>query len=173
MPPSSKKPSERRRYHATTLSKIMPSLTRKVTSKQGMLFGAMINDWTSIMGSYYSQIMVPVRISFPPKKKTGGTLWIKTTSAASMEIQQLQQQLIERVNGFFGYGAIEKFRIIHDSSALRHRQETVKKSTKHLSPKQQQDIQQQTTSTLKDIEDPELKAILERLGKAVFTKNKT
>lgn len=166
------KPSAVRRNYVASLSKIMPSLTRKVTSKQGMAFGALINDWAHIMGPYYSELMIPVKLAFPPKKKNGGTLHIKTTSAASMEIQHLEKQLIERVNSFFGYRAIEKFRIIHDSSALRHRKESVKASPRPLTKNEKDRIEAQTMNSVSTVEDEELKEILSRLGRAIMEKNK-
>ena len=65
------------------------------------------------------QGVLPESIRFPPGKKSGGTLTLLVEGAHAPLIQHLAPMIIERVNRFFGYEAID--RIVFRQGRCRRR----------------------------------------------------
>ena len=61
-----------------------------------------------IVGERYAKVSSPESIRFPPGKKAGGVLTLLVEGAHAPLIQHLAPMIIERVNRFFGYAAINR-----------------------------------------------------------------
>jgi hypothetical protein len=65
-------------------------VTRPVFGKHGFAGGTLVADWPAIVGSAVAAHTLPLRIKFPPKDRTDGTLVIKVASSAfATELQHL------------------------------------------------------------------------------------
>lgn len=82
-------------------------VTTPIRRKRGLAEAALISNWPDIIGSALAKECVPLRIARGPDG-TGGTLHIKVSGALALELQHLQPQVIERINGYFGYQAIAR-----------------------------------------------------------------
>lgn len=139
-------------------------ITKPVFGKHGFISGALVLDWPAIVGSAVASHTLPLRIKFPPKERSGGTLEIKVASSAfATEIQHLEPLVLERINGHFGWAAVARIK-------LRHGPLPVKKKNEVKSPEPTPEAAERLARTIEKVEDPELRAVLERLGRHVAAK---
>ena len=82
-------------------------VTGPIRRKRGLSEAALISDWPDIIGAALAAECVPVRIA-RGADGTGGTLHIRVSGVLALELQHLQPQVIERINGYFGYQAISR-----------------------------------------------------------------
>jgi hypothetical protein len=54
----------------------------------------------------------PIKLAFPRGQATLGTLHVRVTGPFALELQHLTPQVIERINGFFGYAAVGRLALI-------------------------------------------------------------
>lgn len=87
------------------------------------------------------------------------TLVLRVEPAFGLEIQHLAPQLIERVNVYFGYGAVGKLRIVQAPLPPLH--ETA--ATLAVCPPDEAD---RIETVVEPVTDERLKSALARLGKA-------
>ncbi|MDD3182038.1 MAG: DciA family protein [Alphaproteobacteria bacterium] len=150
-------------------------IARTAMGKDWNLYASLLERWTEIVGPDYAQETTPVKISFPHGKKTdekwaggqraGGTLTIRLPQGLSLAFTHHAEQVRSRINTFFGYEAIE--RITLKPFYPTH--------GKPLAPPQRT-LSSQEIATLKegtkDIENNELRDILEQLGTSVLANQK-
>ncbi|ALG72491.1 hypothetical protein VY88_32765 [Azospirillum thiophilum] len=143
----------------------VPDVAGKVLGKRGLAFGALITDWPSIVGQQLSLRTAPDKLSFPRGKREEATLHIRAMGAIALELQHLEPQIIERINGFFGYRAVARIKLIHaalpssPSPVVRPRALTT-------------DEEIGITATTAAVEDEELRATLERFGRSLMARPK-
>ncbi|WP_372394351.1 DciA family protein [Azospirillum sp. HJ39] len=143
----------------------VPDVAGKVLGKRGLAFGALITDWPSIVGQQLSLRTAPDKLSFPRGKREEATLHIRAMGAIALELQHLEPQIIERINGFFGYRAVARIKLIHaalpsaPSPVVRPRALTM-------------DEEIGITATTAAVEDEELRATLERFGRSLMARPK-
>jgi hypothetical protein len=89
---------------------MLPEIAGKVLGKKGLGFGVLITDWEMIVGPDMARRATPIRLAFPPGRRECGTLHLRVAGGFAVELQHTAPQLIERVNAFFGYRAIEALR---------------------------------------------------------------
>ena len=121
----------------------------------GFVQGSIVSRWPDIVGERYAKVSSPESIRFPAGKKAGGVLTLLVDGAHAPLIQHLAPMIMERVNRFFGYAAIN--RIVfrqgkpHAPPAAPERPE--------LRP-----VPKALGEGLREIADPELRACLESLA---------
>ena len=148
------------------LSAVLSRITRPLFGKRGLADGAIAREWTQIVGPMIALHSQPERLSFKNRERHHGLLHLRVDhSAMATELQHLETQLLERINGYFGYKAVAKMRFIHGPLAETPFQH--KSSSSAPTPKQNSIV----TDTVKCIEDPELRDSLNRLGNAVHQDN--
>ncbi len=145
------------------IGQTVPEVAGKALGKRGLAFGALINDWPSIVGHQLSLRTAPDKLSFPRGKREDAVLHIRAMGAIALELQHLEPQIIERINGFFGYRAVAKIKLIHaapltiQKPAVRPRDLTMDEELSVMT----------TTAT---VEDEELRATLERFGRSLLAR---
>lgn len=139
-------------------------VTKPVFGRHGFANGALVLDWPAIVGSAVAAHTLPLRIRFPPRERSGGTLEIKVANSAfATELQHLEPLVLERINGYFGWAAVARIR-------LRHGPLPVRKVTAMAAPTPSPAAEERLAKTLERVEDPQLRAVLERLGRYVVAK---
>jgi hypothetical protein len=98
------------------LDKHFKALTQAVYERHGFAYGEILAQWEAIMGERLSEHTRPLRIRWPKQpssaRKYGGVLIIQTNPGFALELQYEVPRLIERVNSYFGYGAIAGVKIV-------------------------------------------------------------
>lgn len=131
---------------------------------QGFYESRIILDWEKIMGGPLSLQTHPQKISFSKGKRGEGTLVLLVTSAIAPEIMHLSPQIIERINGYFGYKAVQKIILKH--ATFKKKIYFSKEETSVQSAYQEESVK--LLKFLEDIPDQNLKNSLSKLGKALI-----
>ncbi len=92
-----------------TIGALTERVAKPALGKRGFAGGEILKRWPEIVGSDLATFAVPLEVKFPRGKNAGATLLLRIASGAAAAMLQLKTPLIlERVNGFFGYAAIDK-----------------------------------------------------------------
>ncbi|HLN22545.1 MAG TPA: DciA family protein [Patescibacteria group bacterium] len=156
------KPAEDRRGSAgpRSIAETTARLTRKPMGKRGFAEAALVADWVAIVGSMIGLSTLPLRVSFPPGERIGGTLHIRVSSGAiATQLQHQEPLIVQRINGHFGYGAVA--RLAMTQGPLPKRKVRRPPKPPELTPAAEHDLQDR----LAVVEDPELREVLARLGR--------
>ncbi|MDF1792527.1 MAG: DciA family protein [Thalassobaculaceae bacterium] len=100
-----------RRGGMRALSYLAPGLTDPLFRKRGFVEGRIPRDWPLIVGTDLARFCVPESLDFPRGRRDGATLRVVALSGRALEIQHLAPQIIERVNGHFGWAAVARLTI--------------------------------------------------------------
>jgi hypothetical protein len=121
----------------------------------GFVQSSIVSRWGEIVGERYAKVSSPESIRFPAGKKAGGVLTLLVDGAHAPLIQHLTPLIIERVNRFFGYGAIN--RIVFKQG--KPPAPPARPERPQLRP-----VPKELGDGLREIADPELRACLESLA---------
>ncbi len=141
-----------------TISASVEKITKPIFGKRGFGEAAIVTDWPHIVGATLARHTVPEQISFPRSGRTNGMLKLKIDSSAlALELQHLTPQLIDKINTYFGYGAVGRIQIVQ--GPVPEQQPPERESTPV-----REDTRRELDQRLVFVLDPELKAALSALG---------
>ncbi len=154
------KPGHRRRRFEA-LSANLGRLTARAMGRRGFAQGAVVRDWPVIVGDVLARQSAPERILYPRGAKTGGTLHLRVANPGlALELQHLEPMVLDRVNGYFGFRAVEKVKILQAPLPSDDEPATPRRA---LTAAEVAALKRDLTG----VEDAELRASLERLGTAI------
>ncbi|MEA3389887.1 MAG: DciA family protein [Pseudomonadota bacterium] len=154
-------PEERPRIGGPrAIADLMPDIGRAAFRKFGFVQSSIVTRWAEIAGSHYASISMPESIRFPVGKKAGGTLQLTVMSGHAPMIQHMLPDIVERVNRFFGYAAVAKV-------ALRQGDVLPAQPERRPPPRNLKPVPVELGDSLRDIGDPELRAVLESLAQGL------
>lgn len=138
----------------------MPEVGRTAFRRFGFVQSSVVTRWPEIVGAKYAQVCAPEAIRFPPGEKSEGILQLVVVPAHAPMVQHVLPEIIDRVNRFFGYQAVAKAKL---------RQGAVKPPSagKTTAPPSLRPIPMELGESLRDIGDPELRAVLESLARSM------
>lgn len=157
--------SPKRASFARAVGSFVPRLTRKVFEKFGFSTASLITDWPEIVGADIAQWTEPERLRWPrlpanadaadEARRPSATLVLRVEPARALDVEYRRRQIVERINGYFGYRAVGDLRIVQAPLAPRDtpRDVLVRKPTTSVQP----------SPELAAIADEPLKAALARL----------
>jgi len=137
--------------------------TSPIRRKRGFFEASVFSDWTAIVGPDLRDQCVPLRLSRGPEGE-GGTLHVRVTGPLALELQHLEPQVIERINGFYGFRAIARLRMHQGPIAT-----PIKKRTP-LPPKATDEDMATLEQQLDSVTDPELRRALKGLGESIMAR---
>ena len=117
-------PAPGQRVYARALGTYIPKLTRKAFEKYGFSAASLLTDWAQIVGEETASYTAPERLKWPrsvgihgdveagAEGRPGATLLLRADPARALELQYQAQQILERINGYFGYRAVAELRIL-------------------------------------------------------------
>ena len=161
---SSAPPRSRR---TTALATLVARATKPVFRQRGLADGAVLRDWPKIVGPELARRCIPERVRYPRGERSEGTLHLRVESGGlATELQHLEPLLIERINGYFGYRAVARLRLVQGP--------IVAAETPENAPPQPLDAAEQARigRVVAEIEDPDLRRALSGLGAAVATRRR-
>lgn len=143
-------------------------LSKSVFGKRGFAEAGLVTGWENIVGPALAENCWPDRLTFPPGRRDGGTLRILASGGLALELQHMEPQLLERINGHFGYRAIERMVIVH---APPGRKSAGKDSKSEDQPRRapDPDARAAVEKAVAAVDDPEIRDALARLGRAVIS----
>lgn len=148
------------------IGRTLPDIAGDALGKRGLAFAALIAEWDEIVGRRLGARTLPEKLVFPKGKRAEATLHIRVEGAFALEIQHLEPQILERLNGFLGFRAVVALRLINATLPIRSpRGVTLRPPTRAES--------ERIAAAAAGIEDPELRATLERFGTSLTTRPKS
>lgn len=96
---------------AVRLGDLVQKTLDPVVKKRGFASTRLLADWETVVGARIAGLGVPEALKFSRGRDAGGTLLIGCTSGDALDLQHLQPQLIERVNAYLGWRAVEAVRL--------------------------------------------------------------
>ena len=129
--------------------------------RRGLAEARMLTDWPLVVGPALGTRCQPVRLTRGGDGR-GGVLTVHIGSASALELQHSAPQVIERINGFFGYPAVAGLRVI---------QAPPPRPVKPRAPARQRALAAAELAALEGtvagIGDPDLRSALGALGRTV------
>lgn len=155
-------------------SKSIEPMLKKLLGPNGFANIDIVKNWKSIAGEELGAHTLPQKIEFTKDKRTDGTLYLMTSSGAyALEIQHKANIIIEKINTYFGYRAVQKIKIIQNQSDVFDLDENgVNIADIEKKKLVTQDEQNYIDSITQDITDEQLKVRLERLARAIIISQK-
>jgi hypothetical protein len=141
---------------------LMPQVGRTAFRRYGFVQSSVVTRWPEIVGPEHAKVSAPEAIRFPPGERSEGILQIVVAPAHAPIIQHVIPEIIERVNRFFGYRAVAKVKM--RQGAVQQRDVEAEKGAR---PPELKPIPMELGDSLRDIGDPELRAVLEGLARTM------
>ena len=154
-----KKPSPpaERSGRTRSVAELVPDIGGQAFKRFGFTQSAVLARWEEIVGPQYAGHSRPESLSFPRGQKDGGTLKVAVSGALAPMLRHVEPQVIERVNRVLGYAAVAKIMLRQADFDTRVAPP----------PPPPAELAPETRSTLRDVADPELRASLESLARAL------
>ncbi|MFZ9394938.1 MAG: DUF721 domain-containing protein [Erythrobacter sp.] len=147
-----------------SIGELMPQIGRTAFRRFGFVQSSVVTRWHEIVGPVHARVCAPEAIRFPPGEKTDGILQLVVVPAHAPLIQQVIPEIMERVNRFFGYKAVARVKL-RQGEVKPIRAEAPAAPPPSLKP-----IPLELGDSLRDIGDPELRAVLESLAQSLADK---
>ncbi len=146
---------------AKPVADLVPQIGRAAFRRFGFVQSSVVTRWPEIVGPQHAKVCAPESIRFPPGEKSDGILQLVVLPAHAPLIQHVIPEIIERVNRFFGYRAVARAKIRQGAVKPPNAEE------KRTAPPSLKPIPMELGDSLRDIGDPELRAVLESLARSV------
>lgn len=145
------------RVGSLILDKITP-----ICQQNGFIQARILLEWEYIVTPQFAQFCIPIKVTFPNNQRNNGRLFLRTTSSMATEISYLEPHILNRINQYFGYGAINKISLFQGPIPTKN---TPKKNTPIPISDAKHSILEKEVQL---IEDDRLRAALLSLGKGIF-----
>jgi hypothetical protein len=158
--------SERRRGKMRSVGRELPRIAGAALGKRGLGEAHLLAEWNSVVGEQLAGETLPVKLSFPTGGRKNGVLKLRVSSAAALSVQHREPQILERINGFFGYGAVARLALVQGPIPERvrrgppTRRPLTSEEAAHLAAR------------IAQVPDLKLKSALERLGTAILSERR-
>lgn len=157
---------------AKSLSQHLPGLLRKSFERYGFAYADILSQWPAIVGGTLAGVTQPERIVWPRRpedpdepqvrrRKSGGSLVVRAAPAHALEVQHRAADLIERINRFYGYGAIAEVKVVQ--GVIAHGPGSEPPPNLRLDERSERMLRAETAG----IGDERLRESLRRLGRGV------
>ena len=150
---------ERKQSYFKKVGNSLQKILDKSTKEKNFIEVSLIKKWKEIIGNDIAKFCWPTKIIFSEIKNSNGTIFLKTMRGRSMEIEFKNEEIIEKLNQYFGYKAISKISIVQDFDI----KDTYKKSK--IFKKRDKNTQSEITNKVKK---EDIKIALKRLNKTLF-----
>jgi hypothetical protein len=134
LPPSAPRfaaPPTARFVPTKTVGSFVPTLTKKAFEKFGFSAATLITDWARIAGTELAQYTMPDKLKWPrgadasgiyedEGERRGATLILRVDPARALDVEYRARQIMDRINAYFGYRAVETIRLVQAPLSLLH-----------------------------------------------------
>ncbi|WP_067682381.1 DUF721 domain-containing protein [Tsuneonella dongtanensis] len=149
---------------ARSIAELTPQVGRTAFRRFGFVQSSVVTRWPEIVGEHHAKVCTPEAIRFPPGEKADGILQLVVLPAHAPLIQHVIPEIMERVNRFFGYKAVARVKL-RQGAVQPPRVEARPAAPPSLKP-----VPIELGDSLRDVGDPELRAVLESLARTLGAK---
>jgi len=150
------------------IGELTPAIGRTAFRRFGFVQSSVVTRWGEIVGPVHAQHCQPESIRFPPGEKADGILQLVVSPGHATLIQHVTEDIIERVNRFFGYRAVARVKIRQGEVQNSGGTNSPQRAAPSLRP-----IPMELGDSLRDIGDPELRTVLESLARSMSAADDT
>ena len=143
------------------LPDLLSSLLDPTARRRGLAEAKLLTEWPTIVGPGLAGRCQPIRLDKSADRQ-GGVLVLHVAGTAALELQHSELQVLERINGFFGYPAVSRLRLMQ---APPRRSSSLRAPPVNRSVSAADEIE--VTEAVQGIRDPGLRAALADLGRAL------
>lgn len=97
------------------MQSLLPENAKKILKKDGFVHFEIIKNWKNIIGEKMLKDVTPVKIK---KINNENILSINVNKSVMIEIEYSRDQIIERINSYLGFNAINKIQILSKNSSI-------------------------------------------------------
>ena len=160
---------KRTNYEPLAVAKNIRPLIQQLLGKKGIMQLEILSHWSDIVGADLAAYSFPEKIEFRQNTKSGGVAHLIVPSGAfALELQHREQQIVAKINTYFGYNAISGIRIRQDGEfdfeLCSPKSKKEKNAPLLVSEEEKKYIEEMSS----DVKDDKLKEILIKLGYSVF-----
>lgn len=147
--------------HASgSLARAVAGILDPAARRRGFAAASLLADWPAIVGTALARRCQPAALQ-PARGSAGGTLVLHATGAAALEVQHAIPQLVERINGHFGFRAVRHVRLVQ--APLPPRPVPAPSAARALTDQEAAQVE----ATVASVGDDDLRDALARLGRSI------
>ncbi|HUD52763.1 DUF721 domain-containing protein [Parvibaculum sp.] len=156
------------RYQTPPIGARVPAITRDIFRKRGFSQSHILAHWPAIIGEALAEYCSPEKLAFPRTPNEGrgpqgsATLTVRVDGPIALEIRHLEPQIVERINGYYGYTAVARLKLVQ--GPLPPRPKSRRRKFRPLTQGERDAL----VRSLDPIGEPALKSALERLGQRIL-----
>ncbi len=145
---------------------------RRAGESRGFAVSRLLTHWAEIVGQDIASIAQPVKVGYA-KGGFGATLTVLTTGPQAAMLDMQREQLRDKVNAVYGFNAISRVRITQTApTGFAEGQASFDHKPKVVKPTISTEIAAEADKVSRDVNDEDLRAALERLGRNVLSRQK-
>ena len=152
----------RRAYGTLPIDRLLATAVGPAARKRGFVQWALLADWAGVVGPSLAGRCQPIRVDLPRGQWRKGVLYLAARGGAALELQHAAPQIIERVNGYFGFPAVRLLKLVQLASVAAPPPPAVP-PPRILDPAEEAAI----VASVDGLEHPTLQAALLALGRSV------
>ena len=151
---------ERKQSYFKKIGNSLPKIVDKNIKEKNFVEVSLIKKWREIIGDDIAKFCWPIKIIFSDIKNSNGIIFLKTKRGRSMEIEFKNEEIIEKLNQYFGYKAISKISVVQDFDIKDNKTEKSKIIKKT--------IKEPEYKIINKIKKNSLRLALKKLNKTLF-----
>ncbi len=148
-------------------------LTERIFRRHGFAQAGILLRWPEIVGKELAALSLPERLS-PPRSRgrPARVLTIRVGGGGALETQHLAPQIIERVNAFYGYEAVERIKIVQGPlGSMGYAGSGGRAASAELEARPDPESQSRLDAALAGFAPGRLARVLRRLGMNVYERS--
>jgi hypothetical protein len=142
------------------LPDLLSSLLDPTARRRGLAEAKLLTEWPIIVGPGLAGRCQPIRLGKSTDRQ-GGVLVLHVAGTAALELQHSEVQVLERINGFFGYPAVSRLRLIQAPPGSRSLRAPPVNRSKSVAE------ESELAEAVRDIRDAGLRNALQSLGRTL------
>jgi len=165
----------RRNFKPIKISDSLRNINQKFLYKFGKIDYTIHAKWREIVGPFFVKHSEPLKISSIPQSndETGEIIYekylhVNVTPSAAVEFQHFQNKVIEKINSYFGYKAIQGIKI--HQKLVKIENIIPKKNNLNLASRIQKELE--IKNTTQKINDKDLELSIVKLGLSITSEDK-
>jgi len=102
----------RHKRHPVAAGSVLRRATAAALRRRGFAEGEVIARWPDIVGAELAALTAPEKLQQRRGDLAGAVLHIRVAGAAAVELQHMAPTVLERINGFYGYRAVDRIKLV-------------------------------------------------------------
>jgi len=153
---STAKSKDRRRNATLRAGALLSGAAGKLYRKQGFAHAEVLTDWPRVVGERLADATSPEKLT------RDGTLTVRVSPGFALELQHMEPQVLERIATYFGHRAVKRLKLVQ--GVVARRRPSTGRTVRELTADEAASLDDR----LKPVEDEDIKAALNRLGRAML-----